>query len=263
MMSRVCQPDQLFIMEELAEENITVDADVKTECKRMDQVSLNSNPDRWNNLTIDGLRVSSLNVRSLRKHREDVWLDPVLQKSDIICIQETWLEEHESENEEYLPEGFKALFCCQGRGKGIAIFVRSDIFGSNCSGSSLATPNLQMMKLIMPTVDIINVYRSRDEPVEEVRRQLENVIEPRKPTLVLGDFNFCCLKKKNCLIQWLEEVGFDQVVFSATHIDGGLLDQAYLLLPEETAVLVGQYDNYFTDHDTIALLLPPEMRPTQ
>merc|ERR1711997_464685 len=102
--------------------------------------------------------------------------------SDIVLVQETWLEDHESEDDRYLPEGFKALFCCQGRGKGIAIFVRSDIFGSNCSGSSLATPNLQMMKLIMPIVDIINVYRSRDEPVEEVRRHLENVIEPRKPT---------------------------------------------------------------------------------
>ena len=263
MMSRVCQPDQLFIMEELAEENITVDADVKTECKRMDQVSLNSNPDRWNNLNIEGLRVSSLNVRSLRKHNEDLWLDPVLQKSDVVCIQEIWLEDHESEDDRYLPEGFKGLFCCQGRGKGIAIFVRSNIFSSNCSGTSHATPTLQMMKLMMPTIDIINVYRSQNEPVEEVKRLLENVVEPRKPTIVLGDFNFCYLKKKNCLSQWLEEVGFDQVVSSTTHIEGGLLDQAYLLLPHETAVLVGQYDNYFTDHDTIALLLPEVLKPTQ
>ena len=160
MMSRVCQPDQLFIMEELAEENITVHADVQTECKRMDRVSLNSNPDRWNNMTIEGLRVSSLNVRSLRKHNEDVWLDPVLQKSDIVCVQETWLEDHECEDERYIPEGFVGLFCCEGRGNGIAIFVRSNIFGSNCSATSHATPNLQMMKLGMPTVDIINIYRS-------------------------------------------------------------------------------------------------------
>ena len=262
MLSRVCQPDQLFIMEELAEENITVHADVATECRRMDQVSMNTNPDRWNNLDIEGLRVSSLNVRSLRKHCEDLWLDPVLQKSDIVLVQETWLEDHESEDDRYLPEGFKGLFCCQGRGKGIAIFVRSDIFGSNCSGSSHATSTLQMMKLIMPTLDIINVYRSKEQPLSEVKRLLESVVEPRKPTLVLGDFNFCYLKEKNCVSQWLEGVGFHQVVSSATHIEGGLLDHAYLLLPDETAVLIGQYDNYFTDHDTIVLLLPPVMRPT-
>ena len=261
MLSRICQPDQLFIMEELAEENITVSADVAAECRRMDQVSFNANPDRWNNLDIEGLRVSSLNVRSLRKHLTDLWLDPVLQKSDIVCVQETWLEEHESEDDRYIPEGFKGLFCCQGRGKGIAIFVRSDIFGSNSSGTSLAKPNLQMMKLITPTLDIINVYRSKPEPLSEVRRYLESVVEPRKPTVVLGDFNFCYMKEKNCLTEWLE--GF-QVVFSATHIDGGLLDHVYLLLPDETAdVLIGQYDNYFTDHDTIALLLPAEMRPAQ
>ena len=72
----------------------------------------------------------------------------------------------------------------------------------------------------------------------------------------MGDFNFCYLKKKNYLSQWLEDVEFDQVVVRATHIGGGLLDQAYLSLPEETPVIVGQYSNYFTDHDTIALLLP-------
>ena len=261
MLSRVCQPEQLFIMEELAEENITVHADVMKECQRMNQVSLNSNPDRWNNLDIQGLRVSCLNVRSLRKHCEDVWLDPVLKKSDIVCVQETWLEEFESEDERYLPEGFKGLFCCQGRGKGIAIFVRSDIFG-NSSCTSLAKPNLQMMKLIMPTLDIINVYRSQQEPLNEVRRHLESVVEPRKPTLVLGDFNFCYMKEKNCLSEWFEGIGFHQVVFSATHIDGGLLDHVYLLLPDETGdVLIGQYDNYFTDHDTIALLLPTVLRP--
>ena len=263
MLSRVCQPDQLFIMEELAEENITVHADVMTECRRMNQVSLNANPDRWNNLDIQGLRVSSLNVRSLRKHCEDLWLDPVVQKSDIVCVQETWLEDHESEDDRYLPEGFRGLFCCQGRGKGIVIFVRDDIFGSNWSATCHAAPTLQMMKLVMPTMDIINVYRSKQEPLDAVKILLESVVEPSRLTLVLGDFNFCFLKEKNCLSQWLEEVGFDQVVSSATHIEGGLLDHAYLLLPDETAVLVGQYDNYFTDHDTIALLLPEVMRPTQ
>ena len=119
-----------------------------------------------------------------------------------------------------------------------------------------------MMKLIMPTLDIINVYRSKEQPLSEVKRLLESVVEPRKPTLVLGDFNFCYLKEKNCVSQWLEGVGCHQVVSSATHIEGGLLDHAYLLLPDETAVLIGQYDNYFTDHDTIVLLLPPVMRPT-
>ena len=201
-------------------------------------------------------------MRSLKKHNEDLWLDPVVQKSDVVCIQEIWLEDHESEDDRYLPENFKGLFCCQGRGKGIAIFVRNNIFSSNYLGTSHATSTLQMMKLIMPTLDIINVYRSKEQPLSEVKRLLESVVEPRKPTLVLGDFNFCYLKEKNCVSQWLEGVGFHQVVSSATHIEGGLLDHAYLLLPDETAVLIGQYDNYFTDHDTIVLLLPPVMRPT-
>ena len=264
MLSRVCEPSQLVIMEELAEENITVHRDVIKECKRMDKVSLNANPDRWNNLNIEGLRVSSLNARSLRKHYEDIQLDPVLQKSDIICIQETWLEEHESEDDRYLPEGFKGFFCCQGRGKGLAIFVRDEVYNKDYNASSFASPTLQLLKLTLPTIDVINVYRSKGEPLDQLRRHLESVFVPVRPLLVLGDFNFCFKKERNCLSEWLDGLGFDQLVPRATHICGGLLDQAYLYTPEASdnmVVEVAQYDNYFSDHDTIALILSAEIRP--
>ena len=266
MLSRVCDPSQLFIMEELAEENIMVDKNVIKECRRMDRVSLNTNPDVWNNLSIEGLRVSSLNVRSMRKHNEDIQLDPVLQKSDIICLQETWLEEHESEEDLYIPEGFKGFFCCQGRGKGIAIFVRDLIYSKNCTASSYVSPTLQILKLTMQTIDIVNVYRSKGEPLDHVRRQLESVFVPARPFLLLGDFNFCFKKEKNHLSEWLQQLGFHQLVSRSTHICGGLLDQAYLYTPEalrNMAVESAQYDNYFSDHDTIVVVLPAEMRPLE
>ena len=38
------------------------------------------------------MKISSLNCRSLKKHQEDIMSDAVLLKSDIICLQETWLE---------------------------------------------------------------------------------------------------------------------------------------------------------------------------
>ena len=146
MLSRVCEPSQLFIMEELAEENITVHRDVIKECKRMDKVSLNVNPDRWNNLSVEGLRVSLLNARSLRKHYVDIQQDPVLQKSDVICIQETWLEDQESEDDRYLPEGFKGFFCCQGRGKGLAIFVRDEVYSEHFNASHRAPLEPQLLR---------------------------------------------------------------------------------------------------------------------
>ena len=266
MLSRVCEPSQLVIMEELAEENITVHRDVIKECKRMDRISLNANPDRWNNLNIEGLRVSSLNARSLRKHFVDIQQDPVLQKSDVICIQESWLEEHESEDDRYLPEGFKGFFCCQGRGKGLAIFVRDEVYNKDYNASSFASPTLQLLKLTLPTIDIINVYRSKCEPLDQLRRHIESVFVPVRPLLVVGDFNFCFKKERNCLSEWLDGLGFNQLVPRATHICGGLLDQAYLYTPEASrnmAVEVAQYDNYFSDHDTIALILPAELRPSE
>ena len=82
--------------------------------------------------------------------------------------------------------------------------------------------------------------------------------------MVLGDFNFCFKKERNCLSEWLDGLGFDQLVPRATHICGGLLDQAYLYTPKASdnmVVEVAQYDNYFSDHDTIALILSAEIRP--
>ena len=82
------------------------------EYERMNEVSVNSNPTSWSDKTVKGIRVSSLNVRSLRKHIEDVRLDNVLQQSDIICLQETWLEEEILELKGYL-----SYFNSQDRGK--------------------------------------------------------------------------------------------------------------------------------------------------
>ncbi len=116
MLSRVCSILQLFILGKLEEEKIVVCKTVLDEYKRMEEVCVNRNPTMWNNPMLQGTRVSSLNVRSLRKHIEDVRTDHVLLQSDLICLQETWMEEEEDENY-YQLDGYKVHFNSQGRGK--------------------------------------------------------------------------------------------------------------------------------------------------
>ena len=142
--------------------------------------------------------------------------------------------------------------------------MRDEIYSKDCTASSYVSPTLQLLKLTLPTIDIINVYRSKGEPLDQLRRHLESVLVPVRPLLILGDFNFCFKKERNNLSEWLDGLGFEQLVPRATHICGGLLDQAYLYKPEASGnmnVCVSQYDNYFSDHDTIAVILPAEIRP--
>ena len=133
MLSRVQGLQQLIILEEMNPDKITVNADVEAEVKRMDKVSVNSNPCNWMNPKAAGLKVCSLNVRSLRRHIEDVKSDPVLLQSDILCLQEIWLDPGEEEENRYQIEGFQGHFTCVGSGKGVAVYVRLKLLGAGGS----------------------------------------------------------------------------------------------------------------------------------
>ncbi len=255
MLSHVCSLQQLFILEKLEPNKIKVSSLVLKENIRMMEVSVNSNPTSWRDPAVLGTRVSSLNVRSLRKHIKDVRLDHVLQNSDIICLQETWLERGEESQlgEPFELEGYMSHFNSQGRGKGIVVYVKE---GKPVHFQKLTTPKLQMTKLSADTLDIITIYRSQEESFISMESHLEALMDLKKNTLIVGDFNFCYLKKKNSLRNYLEGLGFRQLVSSATHIGRGLLDQAHFRQVQgmKTAK-VEQMSNYYSDHDTITVLI--------
>ena len=91
MLSRVQSLGQLKILDKMDPAKIHVNEKVIAEAKRMLRVSINKKPCNWMNPKAAGLKVSSLNVKSLRCHIEDVKSDPALLQSDILCLQEIWL----------------------------------------------------------------------------------------------------------------------------------------------------------------------------
>ena len=252
MLSRVCSLQQLFILEKLEPKKIRVCPLVLKENSRMMEVSVNRNPTSWQDPTVLGTRVSSLNVRSLRKHIRDVKSDHVLQQSDIICLQETWLEKSE-EGELLELVGYISHFNSQGRGKGIAVYIKE---GGDYHIQNVTSPFQQMTKLYSDTLDIITIYRSQDESYISIQSQLQTLLNMKKNTLIVGDFNFCYLEKTNTLRNYMEGLGFRQLVGSATHISGGMLDQVYFRqVQDKRAATVEQISNYYSDHDTITVLI--------
>ena len=95
MFSRVQSIEQLYIVDKIDTEKITVNDKVIKEAKRMHKISVIQYPCEWMNQETPGLKVCSFNTCSLRKHIEDIRTDPVLMQSDILFVQETWLEEEE------------------------------------------------------------------------------------------------------------------------------------------------------------------------
>ena len=74
MLSRVIQLSQLFIIGEVNEKKIYPDPAALEELQRMNEVSINNNPSNWNK-KVEGVKVSSLNCRSLRSKIEDIKKD--------------------------------------------------------------------------------------------------------------------------------------------------------------------------------------------
>ena len=220
MLSRVCSLDQLHIVDKMDPEKITVDEKVRIEAARMDQVSMNKNPVKWMDSTVSGLKVCSFNTRSLRKHMEDVRSDPVLLKSDILCLQETWLMDGEEKDERYQLDGFKACFASKGHGKGLAVYVKEGVDHQSITMVSLA--NIQLIKITMAKLDVIAVYRSADESEDRAAHLLGDVIDPDKDTLVVGDMNYCDGKERKEMGKFFARAGFTQLVTLPTHIRGGI-----------------------------------------
>ena len=270
MLSRVQCLDQICILDKFDPEKIVVDADVRTEVARMNKVSVNQNPSEWMDSSQAALRISSLNCRSLRKHINDVKSDNLLLRGDFLCLQETWLEEGEEKQGNFELQGFRGIFKSMGRGKGIALYVREGIQLELVQ--VLGRPNVQIIKLTMENLDLMNIYRSQDEPLSDARDLVLSYIDPEKDTLIVGDLNVCA-SQSNQFTNSLQRAGFTQLVAVPTHIQGGkyqhldflpiplfislsgALDHVYLRRCDNLAKLNSQA-RYYTDHNLITVFLP-------
>ena len=79
----------------------------------------------------------------------------------------------------------------------------------------------------------------------------------KKPQLILGDFNFCYLDKTyKSTRHFLKKENFCQLIAEPTHIEGNLLDQAYLKDINKTLNITAEtHSKYYTDHKALALIV--------
>ena len=253
MLSQVCALSQIFILNEFDESKMYPNMNALEELDRLDKISQNNNPTRWERKDSKALKVSSLNCRSLKKHYEDILYDSLLLKSDIICIQETWLDNDEETEDLKIPN-YELHLNSKGKGKGIAAYYKKEKFTPS---TRIKNDNLQISKFSSSVLDVIVLYRSQSASHLEVTNNIDTTLDPRKNQLIIGDFNFCCINdSSNATCEYLKRQNFKQLVHEPTHIGGHLLDQAYFRkIGEAVECSLEVHSKYFTDHKGLAIIV--------
>ena len=106
-------------------------------------------------------------------------------------------------------------------------------------------------------LNIINVYRSSGDNMNNMINDLQGIINDMKNTIIVGDFNLCMIdEKSNAVTNYLKRVGFTQYVTEATHLGGGHIDHVYSNIDTTLFNIdVSLYSPYYTCQDHDALLI--------
>ena len=238
MLSRVQDLQQLFILGKLPAGKLFAAPQALKEVERMESVCVNNKAHHP--------LLSSINVRSLRLHFPDMISSPNIKVSDVICVQETWIQPGKHVTDDLQMDGFTAHFNSIGKGKGIATYFR-DTFIFDVD---VTQPTYQMTKVNSQFLTIINVYRTSNA-AEQFTHDLHAIIDEDRPTYIIGDFNIDFIsQKENRVIKMLHAMGFMQLVKHPTHILGHLLDHFYSNSCSDN-VSLHQESPYFSDHDIL------------
>ena len=105
----------------------------------------------WEIEDTDALKISSLNCRSLKKHHKDISSDHILLKSDVIALQETWLDD-DIATDDLRIANYDLHLNSKGRGKGIAIYFKQNILKLEID---IKEENYQITKFSATEIDIL------------------------------------------------------------------------------------------------------------
>ena len=249
ILSRITNIKQLHL-KEFDPKKIYCSKVAKREAERLYRQAINKQETIWNTNNSNIVKISSLNARSLQQHYRDLQKDEFVMKSDIIVIQETWLEENPKEP---ITE-FEEYYVNRGS-KGISLFTR--IKPNAVEFSQSATHS--SIKVTYDDFDVINIYRFSDGyNLSEFTSEILSLFDSSRRQIVLGDMNIDLLKNPNNLFsQSLQQRGFNQIVNRPTHVKGGLIDHIYYYSPNNAAScsLYKYHTVFWSDHTCLLAIL--------
>ena len=260
MLSRVQEISQLYIIaDEIPRQWLRPSHKALAELKRLDEVSINNNLPAWYNPNDNSTRITFYNTRSHKKHYIDTKNSRLINMSDLILLNETWLTDSANKSD-YMIEGYhEPRFVIAGHGKGLVTYQKTNY---NPKFKRIFTYNdetYQMILLENSQMYVLSVYRSEKAERFTVMmkiREILGILDRNKLFIIGGDFNTCATEK-NVITNTLtnEYFGFTQMILEATHEKGRALDHLYIRnMTKPISVAIEPL--YWTDHDAITVMVP-------
>ena len=249
ILSRITNIKQLYLTE-FDQKKIYCSSVAKREAQRLRARAINLQQTEWDLNLSSVIKVSSLNARSLKQHYMDLEKDDFIMKSDIIAIQETWLEGEPCVS---LPQFHE--YYVHGGSKGIALLTKvRPIYVENS-----ITEHCSFIKASFDQFDLINVYRfSRDTEIKLFTESILPLLDQTKTQVIVGDMNIDLMKNPmNLFTKNLEQKGFQQIVDRPTHVRGGLIDHVYFFSPkaDDSCTLYKYHTVFWSDHTCQSAIL--------
>jgi len=156
---------------------------------------------QWVSLKIAWMKVASFNVNSLRARLPIVlrWLSE--HQPDILCVQETKVQDVDFPSEAFDEAGYKYVFKGQKSYNGVAVFSRSEITNVEFGFDDEPRDRARLIKAEIDGIVIVNTYIPQGYSPESEKfeyklewfRRLSEFFEcnfkPSVPVIWLGDFN--------------------------------------------------------------------------
>ena len=257
-LSRVTSIYNLFLIGKYSANVFRVNENATLEYKRLQE-------NRFDTIDIDhvdcnGLTISLLNARSLKRHAVDISIARQLTENDILCLTESQIT-NDTDVTEVLEQlsSFKIYFnSCGERHQNLAICLREyTVLLKHGTFPGISTIDITKSSFSYDMIRIMLVYRSPNSSLTSFYNTLENFLRRYCIDMVLGDFNINTLNGANINLQNIFS-NYTLLVNEPTHISGSLIDHVYVyneslqkFLPSKIEVL----SIYFSDHDAVKFRL--------
>ena len=191
---------------------------------------------------------SYLNVRSLKKHLDDVLRHPLIMSSDLVAFGETWLLPDDNID----IDGFYSHLANFGHGKGVAVLSKEK---ANNVPFSLASQSHSVVKTNIHGFDVIALYLSQNCDQQAVCNILDDIMDDEYPTVVFGDVNID-FNVNSVFKTFMIEKNFQQLLTKPTSDGGSRIDHLYVSKKLHSMKISFQQNSvYFSDHDIISLFI--------